>query len=51
MIEGQIQGMLVGRGKQLSPMAVDLVTAQGSSVNVSAIKANDDNIDRYCIQA
>ena len=49
VIESQIQNMLAGRGKQLAPMAVDLIMMKDDQLKVSTIKANEDAIERFSI--
>ena len=49
VIEGQIQNMLAGRGKQLTPLAVDLIMVQNGQLKVSTIRANEDVVDHFRI--
>ena len=51
VIENQIKSMMEARGKQLAPMVVDLITVTDGQLFVSTIKANDDDVERYCIQS
>ena len=51
VIEEQIKNMLEGRGKQLAPMAVDLITVEGHELKVATIKANEDTIERFIIKS
>ena len=49
VIEGQIQKMLAGRGKQLAPLALDLIMVKDGQLIVSSIKANEDAVEHFTI--
>ena len=51
VIESQVQNMLAGRGKQLAPLAVDVIMEKEGQLVVSSIKANEDDVEHFTISA
>ena len=45
----QVQKMLEGRGKQLAPMAVDLVVVEDDHLKVTTVKANEYEVEHFTI--